>query len=236
MQEETVRAKDTEIDIMELVHVIWKRIWMVLLCAAVGATAWGCHTKFFTTPRYSASSTIYVLSQRISSVNLSLSAQLTADFAILAKSRPVIENVINELDLDMEYESLVGCISVQNPEESQILKFVVTHPDPVFARDVANAMADSVAARIAEVMAMDKPNIVEEAVLPKAPVGSGVTRSIVLGGLLGGVAAIALILILYLLDDTIHHEDDVKKYLGLNTLAAFPEMGAVKKKKRYLKA
>ncbi|MFR1871001.1 MAG: hypothetical protein ACLSXO_00315 [Coprococcus sp.] len=44
---------------------------------------------------------------------------MTADLAILAKSRPVVENVIEELDLDMSYEQLSNNIAVENPSGRQ---------------------------------------------------------------------------------------------------------------------
>ena len=47
-------------------------------------------------------------------------------------------------------------------------------------------------------------------------------KNTMLGALLGAVLAAGLIIVLYLMDDTIKDEDDVKKYLQMNTLAALP--------------
>ena len=45
-------------------------------------------------------------------------------------------------------------------------------------------------------------------------------------GLLAGIVlAMAVITILYLLDDTIKTEDDIEKYLGMTTLAVLPYNG-----------
>lgn len=230
MQEQAIKTDDMEIDLLELLREMLRKFWLIVLCATLGATMLGCYTKIFTVPQYSASSTIYVLSQKISGVSLSLSAQLTTDFSILSKSRPVLERVINQLELDMSCEELAKKISVENPEDSQILQFVVTDADPMMAKDIANAMADSVASRIAEVMMIDKPTLAEEAVIPTSPVGSGVKRSIMLGGLGGVVLAAGVIVLFYLMDDTIRTEDDIKKYLDLNILASFPMTGEKKKR------
>ena len=43
-----------------------------------------------------------------------------------------------------------------------------------------------------------------------------------MGALLGAVLAMGVIILLYLMDDTIKTEDDVRKYLQMKTLAAFP--------------
>ena len=43
-----------------------------------------------------------------------------------------------------------------------------------------------------------------------------------LGGCIGVFLVMAIVLIYYLLDDTIKTSDDVEKYLGLSTLALIP--------------
>lgn len=232
MQEQMENQDEIQIDLVELMHVLLRKIWIIILCTVVGATIMGSYTKFLVTPQYSASSIIYIMSKSatVSSVNLSLNAQLATDFMILAKSRPVIENVKEELGLNMSYEQIVQSVNIENPDGSQILKITATNPNPKLARDISNAMSDSVANRIAEVMDVDKPNIMEEAITPKHPSSPNLMKNIMLGGLLGAVLSIGVILLLYIVDDTIKNEEDVKKYLGLNTLAAFPEEGKQRRK------
>lgn len=232
MQEQNINQDEMEIDLKEIIYILWKKVWIIVLCAVIGAGGLGAYGKIFTVPTYSASSTIYVLTKQISGMNLTLSAQLTKDFAILATSRPVVENVISELDLDMSYETLVQYISVNNPEDSQLLTITATTTEATLSRDVANAMANSVANRIAEVMSTDKPNIAEEAVTPKRANGAGVKKNIMLGGVFGAALAVGAIVMLHLFDDTIKNEEDVKKYLGVETLASFQERNKGKKKRK----
>lgn len=57
-----------------------------------------------------------------------------------------------------------------------------------------------------------------------------------IGGVLGVLLVCVIILIQYLMDDTIKSSEDVEKYLGLSTLALIPvasdESGKKKKKKK----
>lgn len=224
--EEQMKNDEIEIDLVEIFHVLMRKIWVIIASVVVGAVLVGCVTKFFVTPQYQATSMIYILGKTTSissAMDLQLSRQLTVDFEILAKSRPVIENVIDELGLDEKYEEFIEPIVVENPQDSSILKVIVENPDPVLAKDIANALADATAEQVANVMVTDKPSKVEEAVVAEHPVSPNVLKNSVLGGLAGAVLSIAIILVLFLLDDTIKTEEDVKKYLGLNTLAAIPE-------------
>ena len=46
-------------------------------------------------------------------------------------------------------------------------------------------------------------------------------KNVLLGGMVGLFLAAALIIMRHLMDDTIKTEEDVEKYLQLNTIAAF---------------
>lgn len=224
MQENNVeKNQELEIDIREIFYLVKQRLWLIILCAVVGATLMFGYTKKFVVPQYSATSKIYIFSDaQLSSLNLSLSSTLTQDFILLAQSRPVMEDVIEKLDLQMSSGALASRVSVTNPEESHLLILNVTMTDPVLAKDVANTMAEVVASRVAEIMEADEPNIMEEAIVPGGPNDSGLTRNVMLGAIVGIVLVIGITLLLYLLDDTLKDEEDVEKYLGYRTLAAFP--------------
>ena len=225
MEEKIRNTEDMQIDLLELAGVLWRKLWAIVACLVIGAVLAGGYTKLMVTPQYTATSMIYILGQTtsISSVaDLQLSSELTADFTIMAKSRPVIQSVIKELDLNMSYEQLVGAVDLENPTDSHILKIHVTNSDPKLAKTISNAMAEAVADNISSVMATDKPSIAEKAITPKAPSSPNLTKNIAMGGIVGAAIAVAIIVLSYLLDDTIKTEEDVRKYLQLNTLAEIP--------------
>lgn len=220
------RIKDTEmgeIDLLEVANVIWQKIWAVIMCFVIGAVLFGGYTKMMVTPQYTATSMIYILGRTtsISSIDeLQLSSALTADFTIMAKSRAVINGVIKEMDLNMTYNQLKNSVNITNPSDSHILQIEVTNPDPKLAKDISNTMANAVAENIASVMVTDKPSIAEKAVTPGAPSSPNLMKNIAMGGLVGAALAVGLIVLGYVMDDTIKTEEDVRKYLQINTLAS----------------
>jgi capsular polysaccharide biosynthesis protein len=103
-----------------------------------------------------------------------------------------------------------------------MLDISVQNPDPELAVSISNTTAERVREKIAEITNSDKPTVVNSAVIPKSPVSPNLKKNIAVGGMFGGVAAAAVVLMLYLMDDTFQTEDDVKRYLNLTTLAAMP--------------
>ena len=216
---------EMEIDLLELFQVLLQKAWAIILCMVIGAGLAFGGTKMLLTPKYSASSQIYILTKTTSVTSLAdiqMGAQLTVDFEVLEKSRPVVEEVIDELNLDYTYEELVEMITTLNPSDTRILKMTVENEDPNLAKEIANAMAEVTAERVAYIMNTDKPKIVEEAVTPEKPSSPSTVKNTALGGILGAVLAMGIIVIIYLMNDTIQTEEDVRKYLDLNTLAALP--------------
>lgn len=53
-----------------------------------------------------------------------------------------------------------------------------------------------------------------------------------IGFMLGFVIAIAVIIIRFMLDDTIKAQEDVEKYLGLSVLGLIPELETTDSKKK----
>lgn len=232
-QIERNKQEEMEIDLLEIARLLWRKAWIIILCLVVGAGIAGGYTKFLVTPQYTASSMIYVLGESTSITSIAdvqVGTELTGDFTTLAKSRPALEGVIDELDLDMNYEELSQIVTIENLTDTHILKISATDPDPEMAKEISNAMAQSTAETIASVMATEKPSIAEKAITPNEPSSPNLMKNLMMGGLLGMILAIAVIVVRFLMDDTIKTEEDVKKYLGLNTLASLPVEKGLKRK------
>lgn len=222
---EAQRDDEIEIDLGEIFHLLLNKLWVIILCFIVGGVIGFAGTKILVTPQYSASSMIYILPKTRSVTSLAdikMGSQLTSDFGILAKSRPVIEEVNKNLKLDYSYEQLASMVQATNQSDTRILRFTVTDTDPIEAKKIANELANVAAERVAYVMSSDKQKIVEEAAVPKSPSSPNTKKNASVVALVFAFAAAAIIVLRYLLNDTIQNEDDVKKYLGLHMLAAIP--------------
>jgi len=220
-----VNNQEAEIDLLELAGVLWNKILIILIGFVIGAMIAFGITKFMITPLYKAQSTIYVFTKSTSitsMADINIGSALTVDFKYVGTTRDVIEAAIKELGLDTTYESLVKTISITNPSNSRLLEITVTNPDPTAAANISNTVADCLRERIADVMDTDKPSMVQRAVVPKTKSSPSTSRNTVIGALIGALLVAAVVIIRYLMDDTIKDEDDVQQYLQLNTLAAFP--------------
>lgn len=231
---------EIEIDLREIAGLLLRKLKILILFLILGGLIAGSVTRFLITPQYTGTSMIFILTKTTSVTSLAdiqLGSELTTDFVMLATSRPTLERVIDELDLTEEPKDLQEMITVSNPADTRILQIDVSNPDPQLAADISNALADATADAVADIMSTDRPSIVEEAVVPEEPSSPSLMKNTMLGAMAGLFLAMAIVILRFLMDDTIKTEDDVAKYLNLNTLAALPVDGkadpaAGKKKKK----
>lgn len=234
------KNEEIEIDLWEILMLILRHLPLVISMTIAGGLLLGLYSIYGLTPMYTSTAKMYILtnsSTMISLSDLQVGSNLANDYEELITSRPVVEQVAENLDLDISYEGLLGKVSVAKRENTRIILIQVTYPDPVLAKEIANEFATVSQKRLTEIMQIDEPTIAEEAVEAKRPSSPNNKRNILLGAVLGLIASIAFLVVRNILDDTIRNADDVEKFIRLNTLASIPEEGGTdnsekKRKKR----
>lgn len=225
------------IDLSELFVALYSKVHLILLAGVFMALVAFVGTKLFLTPQYTSTTKLYVLSRQDSSASVTYSdlqtgTQLTKDYMELVKSRIVLEQVISVLNLDMTTKELAKTIEVTTPTDSRVMSILVTNEDPKVARDIANAAREAVGIQITEIMDADSVNTVEDADLPITPSSPNALKNTVIGGILGVILAIGVVVLFFMLDDTIKTPEDVEHYLEMNVLASLPIKEGTRKNKK----
>lgn len=233
--------QEMEIDLVDLFYLIRARFWIIILSGILFATAAGLVSGFLVTPQYTSTSQLYILSKSTSLTSLAdiqLGTSLTQDYMVMVKSRVVVNQVIKNLDMDMDYDQMAGIISVNNPTNTRILEITATYPDAFMAKKIVDQFADVSRQRIAQIMDSQEPTVIDAGYASPTPSSPNTTRNIIIAAFIGIIIAAGVIIVIHLMDDTIKSSEDIEKYLGISTLGLIPiEPGAAKqmeldKKKR----
>lgn len=222
---ETNRQDEIEIDLLELIFVLKKKLWILLLTGLVLAAGTGLFTNYLIQPLYSSTAKLYILTSSTSITSLAdiqVGTSLTKDYIQLVQSRPVVEQVIENLNLNKTYEQLLEQMEFTNPSDTRILVITAEDPNPVLAKDIVDQFVEVSKVSISSIMKTDEPSIVEYGYVGDAPVSPNLWKNVVIGAALGIFLAAAVVIVLYMMDDTVKTSDDIEKYLGLNTLTAIP--------------
>ena len=221
-------AQEEELHLGDVLILLRQKFWLLLLALVLGGLLSGGFTYFFIAPEYEATASLYIVSASSDSVvnlsDLQIGASLTADYEALVLSRPMLESVIENLNLeDVDQEDLKKMISVTNPADTRILNITAQSKDPRQAMEIANEMARLSVTWLPEIMESNTPNIAEEAVTPEKKSSPSIGKNALLGALAAVFLCCGVIAARHLMNDTIRCAEEMEKYFGIVPLAVVPE-------------
>lgn len=229
----------TEIDLIDLAWALLDKIHYIVLCFLIGAVIMNAYSYFLVRPTYKSTAKMYVVSASKNSVvdldALNIGTSLTADYEQLMLSYPVLEQVINKLNLDMDSDTLAKMITLENPTDTRILNINVVSTDPKSARDIANTLMDVSVDYLPKTMSTNAPNVAQKAKLADHKDGPSYTKYTVIGALAGAFLYCMYLVVKYLMDDTIHTADDMEKYFDIVPLAVIPDVSELASEKQQKK-
>ena len=209
-------SEEVEIDLLELFQYFRSQILILIIALLVGGVAAGAITHFLITPKYQATSKLYVVSasnNKIVDLNdLNIGTSLSEDYTELIKIRPILEDVIKDCNLDYEYEELLEMLTIAPVGETRILAITVESTSAKEAMTIANSVAATTA-----------PNIAEKAVLPEGPCSPNLVTNTAIGAIGMLVLVMAVLTVLFLMDDTMRSAEEVEKAFGVMPLTVIPE-------------
>lgn len=221
------RFDTDEIDLLDLFGFYMSKLPWLIAAVVVGALAAGLITHFLIPEKFTAVSRMYMVSASSDSVvnlaDLNIGTSLSNDYVELMQSRPVIEDVIDKLELEYSYEDLLDMIDLSVISNTRIIKIAATSTDPQEAMSIANQVARTSKVQLPKVMEAPTPSIAEPAVLPTKKSSPSMSRNVFIGAMLLLVVVLGVLTVIYIMDDTIKTSDDMEKAFGIVPLSVIPE-------------
>lgn len=234
---------EIEIDLLELLHTLLRKWWLIGICGIMcGVLALG-GTALLITPQYESKAMLYILNKTTSVTSLAdiqIGSELTADFEVIATSKPVIdgaaERIKAESGKEFTREEILDMLTISNQSGTRILVITARDANPADACLVVNAVAEETADKMASIMKADPPTTVERAEIAELPVSPSMLKNTIIGILAGVLLVCAVLVVQVVSNDNIKTEDDVERYLGgVSTLAVLPYIKGKERKKQELK-
>ena len=220
-------SEEIEIDLLELMGFFYRRLVFIILGFLTGAVIAGLFTYYLITPKYTATSKMYMVSSSSQSVvnlaDLNIGQSLSSDYVELIKTRPIIESVIEEQGLPYSYSQVLSMLQMQVISGTRIIAIKVTGPNPEEAMNIANALAEKGVSELPKLMETPQPHIAEYAIIPVNPSYPRFSRNIMVGALLGMIIILGILTIRFLMDDTFKYAEDIEREFGVMPLTVIPE-------------
>jgi succinoglycan biosynthesis transport protein ExoP len=218
-------------------QLLRRRILLLALAASVGLAAGFVTTD--RTPRYRAEASIYVGSRQFAAIGESTNASAAMDrligtFAAMIKSAPVATAAIQLASVPRSPSQVVAATGAAAVPNTNYIVVFVTDTDPA----VAQALDDGVARSFVDQVQKLEPgtatsgastavtSVFQQASRPTTPLPTSTRRNLLLGGLFGLGAGVALVTLLNYLDIGVKSTESVERSVGLPVLATIPVMAS----------
>ncbi|WP_414732134.1 YveK family protein [Acetobacterium carbinolicum] len=219
-----------EVNFKELFEIIIKKWWLILLLTIIGFGAAYVYTIKYVTPVYEANTVLYIGQEggSLGSIDVSLgqlnaNSQLLVDYKQIAETRLVVNEVIKNLGLTISYDEFKENVIIESVSDSRLFTVGFRHSDPQVAKQIADELAKQLTVAVLQIVGVENIRILDQALVPQAPVSPNTLLNAVIGGLLGFFIALFVIILMFLINDTVRNDEDIENLINISVLGDIPE-------------
>ena len=231
-----------EIDLKELFEIFWAKKLQILLVVIIFIVMGVVYTLGFTTPKYSSSTTLVLamsetketndtLNNSITTTDVTLNAKLVPTYSELVKSKNILREVISNLNIDEDENTLKKDISVTSVKDTEVIKITVSHENALYAAKIANEIAKVFSEKINEIYKINNIYIVDEAEVSETPSNINHTKDVLIFAFIGLILSLAYTFVLNMLDTSIKTPEEIEKNYDIPVLAAIPSIESFENEK-----
>ncbi|UJD02679.1 capsular polysaccharide biosynthesis protein CpsC [Streptococcus oralis] len=223
-----------EIDVFQLLKILWKRKFLIALVAIVTGVVAFAYSSFIVKPEYTSTTRIYVVNRNqgdksgLTNQDLQAGSYLVKDYREIILSQDVLEKVATDLKLDLPSKGLASKIKVTVPADTRIVSISVTDSAPEEASRIANSLREVAAQKIISVTRVSDVTTLEEARPATSPSSPNIRRNTMIGFLAGAVVMIVTVLLIELLDTRVKRPEDVEDVMQIALLGVVPNLDKLK--------
>jgi len=223
-----------EIDVFQLVKVLWKRKFLIVLAALVAGLAAFAYSSFVIQPQYTSTTRIYVVNRNqadkpgLTNQDLQAGSYLVKDYREIILSQDVLEKVVADQSLAMDAKTLGRKVSVTVPADTRIVSISVRDGKPEEASRIANALREVAAQKIISVTRVSDVTTLEEARPATSPSSPNIRRNTMMATIAGVGFVTVIVLLVELLDDRVKRPEDIEEVMHISLLGVIPNLEKLK--------
>lgn len=223
-----------EIDVLQLVKVLWKRKFLIVLVALLAGITAFAYSSFVIKPQYTSTTRIYVVNRNqadkpgLTNQDLQAGAYLVKDYREIILSQDVLEKVVADQSLTIDAKTLGKKVSVTVPADTRIVSISVRDGKPEEASRIANALREVAAQKIISVTRVSDVTTLEEARPATSPSSPNIRRNTMMATVAGVGFVVIIVLLVELLDDRVKRPEDIEEVMHLSLLGVIPNLEKLK--------
>ena len=227
-----------EISIPEIFRIILANLLIILLAGAIfGAAAW-FYTSKYAPKMYRTEVNFYAVSNKqkdndsaVTTNELASSRQLASTYSYILTSNRVMKQASEQLrqkGIEYSFTKLKSMVNVTTTN-TEVFTATVSTTDRKNIKVIADTIADSAVAVIADIVGNGEAKILDYAEEPTQPYSPKVMTTTVAVALAAMLLVSVIVVLRALTDTTIWSEEDLTKRYNIPVLGSVPQLAALDK-------
>ena len=215
-----------EINLSEVYSYFKTKILWILLAVVLIIVLGNVFTLLTRTPLYQSNTTIVLVGENksgYSQTESQLNQNLIGTYSQIIKSRKVLNQVIENLDLKMTADELAQYITTSSVEDTEIIQITVNNPKAKDAQKITDEVAKVFSKEIKDIYNLENVTIIDKAELTKTPYNVNYLKDNVIYLVVGLVLSFGVVFVMYYFDTSIKSSDIVEEKLGLTVIGIVPK-------------
>ena len=238
MGEKKTSSIQDNISVMFILNIFKKGWKLMVIFLLLGAAAAYAISTYFITPQYSSDLSLYVtnsnsMSGATSSSDLNYSSRLARTYIIILKEATVREQVANKLHTKVGAGQLGGMVSFESVDDTEVIKITAVSSDPELSAEICNVYGSVAPEVLQRVVKAGSVEIIGKAKASGSPISPNIKTNTMYGAIAGVAAAIVIVLLRVLIDNTVQSEEEFKRIVGIPVWASIPSFTNSSRDKRH---
>ena len=213
-----------ELNLKDLFNYFIKKIPIMIIIVLLVLVLGSGYLFFIRKPLYKGETTVILVQQntQVTQGDLTLSRNLVSTYSWIIKSKKVVNEAIDKLQLDKTYEDIANSISVTSEDNTEIIKITVNNENARLATNLANTIAAAFKKEIVNIYDLQNVYIFETAEVEESPFNIHIVRDLTICGLVGIVISFLIIFVVYYFDTSIKSSEELEEKLKITVLGNIP--------------
>lgn len=224
-------SNDIVVDLKGVFKILLKRLPVILLIGILGGAIAFAIARFFITPQYKASVTLYVKNSKdynesttVSPNDLTASAKLVDTFSAIITSKSMYQLVTTYCQIDdINYQMYMNQLEIKAVNDTQVFTVSMTDPNPNTAQNIVNGIAEMLPGKIGGLIEGCSVSTVDLADLPTEIASPNSRLWIGVGFIVGLLLAVIVVTVIAANDQRIRSENDLSEW-DYPVLSVIPDL------------
>jgi len=212
-----------EIDIKDFLNYLKKYALIALIVAVIAAAGTAVYDLGIKQKLYRSHTTVVLAqdntkaeSATTTTLNdININQKLVSTYSEIVKSKRVLQEAIDKLELDTTPEKLAKQINVTAIEDTEIIKIAVNDPDAERAAAIANKVAEIFATTVHDTFGLNNATILDGAEANNIQSNNTTLRDLAIALLLSVFGVVAVAFVIYYFDDSVKYNEELESQVKM---------------------